>query len=108
LTPTTGSISINGSIAMLRQTVQPGPDEWIADLFGARAASPCWTRPTPAKRPSTKSATPTGHFASGSTTLAEVGLRLAAETPLAALSGGQRTRAALARRLRRPRHPVAR
>src|SRR5690606_35224745 len=38
LSPTTGSIAVNGNIAMLRQTVQVAAHESIADLFGARAA----------------------------------------------------------------------
>src|SRR3546814_5162793 len=38
LAPSTGSVAIEGRIAMLRQTVQVAPDETIADLFGARAA----------------------------------------------------------------------
>src|SRR3546814_2385917 len=34
LAPSTGSVAIEGRIAMLRQTVQVAPDETIADLFG--------------------------------------------------------------------------
>ena len=38
LVPASGSIAIDGTIAMLRQTVQVDPDATIADLFDARAA----------------------------------------------------------------------
>src|SRR3546814_13466375 len=44
LAPSTGSVAIEGRIAMLRQTVQVAPDETIADLFGARAALPLLRR----------------------------------------------------------------
>src|SRR3546814_15200157 len=37
LSPASGSIAVDGSIAMLRQTVQVAAHENIADLFGARA-----------------------------------------------------------------------
>src|SRR3546814_4216785 len=36
LSPASGSIAVDGSIAMLRQTVQGAAHENIADLFGAR------------------------------------------------------------------------
>src|SRR3546814_10430728 len=37
LSPASGSIAVDGSIAMLRQTVQVAAHENIADLFDARA-----------------------------------------------------------------------
>ena len=37
LTPGSGTINLVGRIGVLRQSVQPGPDETIADLFGVRA-----------------------------------------------------------------------
>ena len=37
--PASGSIAIDGSVAMLRQTVHVDPDETIADLFDARGFS---------------------------------------------------------------------
>lgn len=97
LTPTTGSISINGSIAMLRQTVQPGPDEWIVDLFGARAGLALLDKADAGEATLDEIGDADWTLRERiDDALAEVGLRLAAETPLAALSGGQRTRAALA------------
>lgn len=97
LTPAAGTIAIDGSIAMLRQTVQVGPVDAIADLFGARAGlaqlrkaeagdarvddigETDWTLETRIAE-----------------ALANVGLSFPADTLLARLSGGQRTRAALA------------
>ncbi|WP_313803408.1 ABC-F family ATP-binding cassette domain-containing protein [Sphingobium sp.] len=97
LTPTSGSLHVAGSVATLRQTVQVAPDERIADLFGAREAlallaraergeadmdelEQCdWTLPSRIEE-----------------ALAEVGLAADPGTPLLALSGGQRSRAALA------------
>jgi len=37
LTPTSGSIAVSGRLGVLRQEVQPGPEDTIADLFGVRA-----------------------------------------------------------------------
>lgn len=97
LRPTAGEVRINGSIATLRQTREPAPGATLADLFDARAAltlldkaeagdatmdelEACdWTLPS--------------RLADA---LAEVGLTADPMTPLANLSGGQQTRAALA------------
>ena len=37
LTPQTGTVTRDGRLAVLRQSVRPGPDETVADLFGASA-----------------------------------------------------------------------
>lgn len=92
-----GIIQTGGTVAELRQTVQPSADDTIADLFGVRNAiallakaesgladmdelAACdWTLPTRIEE-----------------ALAEVGLTATPETRLDQLSGGQRTRAALA------------
>ena len=97
LKPTSGSIQRDGTIAELRQTVQVAPDETIADLFGVTQAmallskaesgeadmaelEACdWTLPSRIEE-----------------ALADTGLEALPETPLSQLSGGQRTRAALA------------
>lgn len=97
LTPATGSIAIDGSIAMLRQTVQVAAHESIADLFGARAGLALL-------RKAEAGAATIEEIGDADWTLearidealAGVGLPLPADTPLAQLSGGQRTRAALA------------
>ncbi|MCI4591544.1 ATP-binding cassette domain-containing protein [Sphingobium sp. BYY-5] len=95
--PATGEVRVDGNIATLRQTLEPDPGQSIADLFDARAAlalldkaeagvatmeelEDCdWTLP-----------------ARLTDALAEVGLCVDPATSLAYLSGGQRTRAALA------------
>src|SRR5689334_2253855 len=38
LQPQTGSVAVSGTIGILRQSVQVGPDETVADLFGATQA----------------------------------------------------------------------
>ncbi|NVD45918.1 ATP-binding cassette domain-containing protein [Qipengyuania atrilutea] len=97
LAPTGGSIAIDGKIAMLRQTVQISADESIADLFGARAGLALLHK-------AEGGAATLDEIGEADWTLearidealAHVGLPLPADTPLARLSGGQRTRAALA------------
>lgn len=97
LEPKSGSVTVRGSVAKLRQIVEPAKGETIADLFGARGtlavldraerglahpdelADADWTLPSRLEA-----------------ALAKVDLTAGAESPLASLSGGQRTRAALA------------
>lgn len=97
LTPASGSIAIDGSIAMLRQTVQVAPHETIADLFGARDAL-ALLRKAEAGEASVEEIGDADWTLEAriDEALAGVGLPLPADTPLAQLSGGQRTRAALA------------
>ncbi|MFN4211135.1 MAG: ABC-F family ATP-binding cassette domain-containing protein [Devosia sp.] len=97
--PSAGSVTIQGSIGMLEQSVQVAQDDTIADHLGvapalalldrleqglgsaADAGDADWTLP--------------GRI---ETALADVGLpALAPDRPLSTLSGGQRTRLALAR-----------
>ena len=97
LAPTAGHLSIDGTIAILRQTVQVGTDESIAGLFGAAAGLALL-------RKAEAGAATADEIAEADWTLeprieealASVGLPMPPETPLTALSGGQRTRAALA------------
>ncbi|PZU59575.1 MAG: ABC transporter [Sphingobium sp.] len=97
LTPAAGRILRSGRIGMLRQAVQITPDETVADLFGVgperallrkaedgmatldELEAADWTLETRL-----------------SVTLAQMRLDVPIDTPLIALSGGQRTRAALA------------
>ena len=97
LKPVIGSVQVAGRVAELRQTVQVEPGETIADLFGVRNAltllakaergeaeltelEECdWTLPVRIEE-----------------SLVELGLAVDPETRLDQLSGGQRTRAALA------------
>ncbi|WP_231728156.1 ABC-F family ATP-binding cassette domain-containing protein [Sphingopyxis sp. H050] len=97
LAPASGSLAIDGSVAMLRQTVQVAPHETIADLFGARGGLALLRKAEAGEA----SAEEIGEAdwtleARIDEALASIGLPLPADTPLAQLSGGQRTRAALA------------
>lgn len=95
--PASGSIAIDGSIAMLRQTVQVDSHETIADLFGARAGL-ALLRKAEAGAASVEEIGEADWTLDAriKEALAAVGLELPADTPLERLSGGQRTRAALA------------
>jgi ATPase subunit of ABC transporter with duplicated ATPase domains len=97
LTPAAGHIAIDGRIAMLRQTVQVAADETVADLFGA-AAGLALLRKAEAGAASVEEIAEADWTLEAriDAALADVGLPVPPETPLAALSGGQRTRAALA------------
>jgi ATPase subunit of ABC transporter with duplicated ATPase domains len=95
--PSSGTVSVTGTLGVLRQGFAPAPGETVAGLFGIRGALDLlhaaeagtadqarwdevdWTLPA--------------RFASA---LGRAGLDVNAETPLAALSGGQRTRAGIA------------
>ena len=99
LQPAAGSVSVQGTLGMLEQSVQVAPDATVADRLGVAdalarldrlergvgdmddAAEADWTLP--------------GRI---ETALADVGLpAYAPDRPLSTLSGGQRTRLALAR-----------
>lgn len=97
LSPASGSIAIDGSIAMLRQTVQVAGDERIADLFDARAGL-ALLRKAEAGEASVEEIGDADWTLEAriDEALAGVGLPLPPDTPLTRLSGGQRTRAALA------------
>lgn len=97
LLPQAGTISVDGTLGVLRQAVQVAPGQTVSDLLGVTGAlrllrraedgrasieelsSADWTIETRMK-----------------SALASVGLDVLPETPLTALSGGQRTRTALA------------
>src|SRR5690606_4888329 len=97
LSPTSGSIAVGGSITMLRQTVQVAADESIADLFGARTGLALLRRAEAGEASVEEIGDADWTLeARIDEALASVGLPLPADTPLTALSGGQRTRAALA------------
>lgn len=97
LAPQAGSASVAGRVGALRQIVQLRPDETIADLFGARDALAILGR---AERGAATAEELEAADWSIETripaALARVGLEADQETPLVALSGGQRTRASLA------------
>ncbi|WP_404711957.1 ABC-F family ATP-binding cassette domain-containing protein [Sphingomonas sp. MMS24-J13] len=97
LQPARGTIRINGTIGTLRQFVQIAPHETVADLLGARDALALL------RKAETGTAT-IDELAEADWTietrmaeaLAEVGIDVPADTLLVHLSGGQRTRVALA------------
>jgi len=97
LQPQSGTISFNGKLGILRQSVQVQADETVADLFGAREALAVL------KRAELGEAT-NEELASADWTLEQrmasaldrVGLEVVPETRLVTLSGGQRTRCGLA------------
>ena len=97
LAPAAGHISIDGRIAMLRQTVQVAADETIADLFGITPALALLRNAATGNASADEIADADWTLeARIDAALAGVGQPLPPETRLAALSGGQRTRAAIA------------
>ena len=97
IAPQAGSVSVSGALAVLRQNVQPMPDETIADLFGIREALALLARAEAGIATTDELAEADWTLESRiDAALARVGLAAAPDTPLAGLSGGQRTRAALA------------
>ncbi|MBB6424888.1 ABC-F family ATP-binding cassette domain-containing protein [Sphingopyxis sp. JAI128] len=97
LAPASGHIFIDGSVAMLRQTVQVRADEHVVDLFAARAALGLLRRAEAGEATIDEIADADWTLeARLDEALADVGLLVPVDTPLAELSGGQRTRAALA------------
>jgi ATPase subunit of ABC transporter with duplicated ATPase domains len=97
LQPTTGRIALNGTIGMLRQIVQFSREETIAHLFGVTEGL-AFLRKADAGDASMEDLAEIDWTLENriEAALADVGLSATADTPLVALSGGQRTRAALA------------
>lgn len=92
-----GAITVKGTLGVLRQSVQIAPTETVADLFGV-AGDLASLRRAEAGEASAEDIglvdwTLDGRLAS---CLGQLGLAVLPETLLVALSGGQRTRAALA------------
>jgi len=97
LRPRSGTVSVNGSLGVLRQTVDVDPRETIADLFGATAVLAVLRRAESGEASAEELAEADWTLESRIlSALGRVRLDAALETPLAALSGGQRTRAGLA------------
>ncbi len=96
--PFAGSVERSGRVAMLRQSLQAADGETLADLLGIRSALACLRR-LEAGRGSLADAAEADWTLEPrlEAALAEVGLAgFETDRPLASLSGGQRTRAALA------------
>ena len=97
LSPSSGSVSVSGRIGLLRQQVQPGPNETIADLFDARTGLALLDRAMAGAADADELAEADWTLeARLDEALAALKLDVTPQTLLSALSGGQRTRAALA------------
>jgi ATPase subunit of ABC transporter with duplicated ATPase domains len=95
--PAAGTVSVTGRIGVLRQVLAPSPDETLADLFGISAALACLSRIEAGEGSEADfGAADWTLDARLAEALARAGLDAAPGTSLSALSGGQRTRAALA------------
>jgi ATPase subunit of ABC transporter with duplicated ATPase domains len=97
LRPQSGAISFAGSLGVLRQRVQVEPDETIADLFQIREALAVLRRAEAGEATAEELALADWLLETRlATVLDRAGLDVEPRTRLAALSGGQRTRAGLA------------
>ncbi len=97
LQPQSGKILVGGSLGVLRQAVQIKPDETVADLFGATAALAILRRAERGEADIDALAVADWTLeARMAAALGRFGLETPPEALLAALSGGQRTRVALA------------
>ncbi|NEI68151.1 ATP-binding cassette domain-containing protein [Rhizobium lusitanum] len=97
LQPQSGSISFNGRLGILRQSVQVQAGETVADLFGATEALAVLKRAEAGEATNEELATADWTLESRiASALDRVGLDVIPETPLVTLSGGQRTRCGLA------------
>ena len=97
LAPTAGSVSVSGRVGVLRQQVQPGTGETIADLFGVRDKLALLQKALAGAATAEELAEADWTLeARLDEALQQLALDARPETLLSALSGGQRTRAALA------------
>lgn len=96
LSPQAGTVSTTGTLGVLRQTVQVAPQETLGDLMGVAQALDVLRRAEEGRATADELAsvdwTIEARIASA---LRRVGLEAEPSTLLSALSGGQRTRAAL-------------
>lgn len=97
LSPQSGGVALRGRLGRLRQSVQVFPDETVADLFGVTASLALLGRAERGDATEAELADADWTLESRmSAALGRVGLETTSETRLATLSGGQRTRVALA------------
>lgn len=97
LSPAAGRITTIGTIGTLRQVVQPGPGETVADLMGARAGLALLRKADAGTATIDELSEADWTLEARATeALAQVALDVPLDASLARLSGGQRTRAALA------------
>ncbi|PWE57408.1 ABC transporter [Metarhizobium album] len=97
LQPQSGTVSVEGRIDLLRQSVQVEAEETVADLFDIVEPLAVLARAERGEASAEDLAVADWTLETRlAAALADIGLDAAPETRLAALSGGQRTRAALA------------
>lgn len=97
LAPASGTVAVKGRIAVLRQAVQVREGETVADLFAVRETLAVLARAEAGEASEADLAAADWTLETRMrAALARTGLEAEATTPLASLSGGQRTRAALA------------
>ena len=97
LPPQAGTVTTSGTIGWLRQTLSPDAHDTIADLFSVRAGLALLRRAERGDATAEELADADWTLeARLERALDATGLDAGPETPLSALSGGQRTRAALA------------
>ena len=97
LAPGSGQVHVVGTAGLLRQEILPAPSETVAGLFGARAALELLDRAEAGRAVLAEMADADWTLpARMEAALHRCGLSLDPRTPLASLSGGQRTRAGLA------------
>jgi ATPase subunit of ABC transporter with duplicated ATPase domains len=95
--PAAGRVAVQGRVAVLRQAVQVGADETLADLFGVAGDLAVLRRAEAGQASAEDLAVADWTLETRmAEALGRVGLDAGPQTPLAALSGGQRTRAGLA------------
>jgi ATPase subunit of ABC transporter with duplicated ATPase domains len=97
IAPTSGRVSVQGKVSSLQQIVQIGPEDTIADLFGV-APSLALLRMAEAGDASGDELADADWTLEArlAASLERIGLQIGPDVRLSALSGGQRTRAALA------------
>jgi ATPase subunit of ABC transporter with duplicated ATPase domains len=97
LKPQAGACAVHGRLGVFRQLVQADPTETAADLFGAREGLAVLARAACGQASEADIAAADWTLEERiAAALARFGVDAPAETPLGALSGGQRTRANLA------------
>lgn len=97
LEPVAGRVTTEASLGWLRQAVRTDPGATIADLFGVRAALALLARALAGEASVEELAEADWTLEERmDSALARMGLEAGPDTPLAELSGGQRTRAGLA------------
>lgn len=92
-----GTVSVNGTLGVLSQVVQPQPDETVADLFGAAEAIALLRRANHGQASVEELAVADWTLeARMMSALGRLGVDASPQTPVPSLSGGQLTRASLA------------